>query len=129
MLNRSLAVAIIVSSVAVACAPVQPYEVVPAYDPSLITLADIQANESGTALDVVRKVRPNFLSTRGATTLLASPALPALYIDGMRHGDISQLNQIPAKWIAEMRMYRLGNASQFGINNQSGVLAITTRRR
>ena len=129
MLNRSLAVAILVSSVAVACAPFQPYEIVPAYDPILITLADIQANESGTALDVVRKVRPNFLSTRGATTLLGSPALPVLYIDGMRHGDISQLNQIPAKWIAEMRMYRLGSASQFGINNQSGVLAITTRRR
>jgi len=129
MLNRSLAVAILVSSVAVACAPVQPYEVVVPWDPSLITLADIQANESGTALDVVRKVRPNFLTSRGATNLLPSSTLPALYIDGMRHGDISLLSQIPAKWIAEMRMYRLGNASQFGINNQSGVLAITTRRR
>jgi len=127
MLNRSLAVAILVSSVA--CAPVQPYEVVAPWDPSLITLADIEANESGTALDVVRKVRPNFLTSRGATNLLPSSTLPALYIDGMRHGDISLLSQIPAKWIAEMRMYRLGNASQFGINNQSGVLAITTRRR
>jgi hypothetical protein len=127
MLNRSLAVAILVSSVA--CAPVQPYEVVPAYEASLITLADIQANESGTALDVVRKVRPNFLTSRGATNLLPSSTLPALYIDGMRHGDISLLSQIPAKWIAEMRMYRLGNTAQFGINNQSGVLAITTRRR
>ena len=129
MLSRTFAVAVVVSSVAIACAP-PAFDPIPSRDPSRITAAEIQGFEGRTAMDLLKKVRPTFLFARGATSIFGySAEMPTIYVDGMRYGPFETLNQIPASWIAEVRMYRSGAASQFGTNNMGGVLEITTRLR
>ena len=129
MLSRSLAVAVIVSSVSMACAPLA-VDTFPIRDPSLITQAEVEGFEGRTALDLIKRVRPAFLFSRGATSVFGtSSAMPTIFVDGMRYGPYETLNQIPATWISEIRMYRSGNASQFVGENMGGVLAIRTRLR
>ena len=132
MLSRSLAVAVVVSSLSMACAPlaVDTFPPFPTRDPSVITLAEAEGFEGRTALDLIKRVRPAFLFSRGATSVFGtSSAMPTIFVDGMRYGPYETLNQIPAAWVAEIRMYRANNTSQFSGENMGGVLAIRTRLR
>lgn len=98
------------------------------YDPNVIGIDEAQSARATSAYDLVKKVRPAFLMSRGAATLLGtSSAYPTVYVDGIRYGTIAALAQIPANWIAEVRLYRTVAPAQFGSDNMSGVLAITTR--
>lgn len=100
------------------------------YDPNVISLDEAESVQATSAYDLVKKVRPAFLVSRGPTTLLGtSSAFPTVYVDGMKYGTIATLAQIPASWIAEVRLYRTVAPAQFGSDNMSGVLAIKTRLR
>ena len=101
-----------------------------AYDPNVIRIDEAQSVEASSAYELVRKLRPSFLASRGPTTILgASSAYPTVFVDGMRYGTIGSLSVIPASWISEVRLYRTAAPPQFGSDNMSGVLAITTRLR
>ena len=100
------------------------------YNADVITLAEAGSVNAGSAYDLIKKTRPNFLSYRGPATLIGtSPSMPTVYVDGMKYGTIESLRQIPVAWVAEVRMYRVSAASPFGSENTGGVLAITTHRR
>lgn len=100
------------------------------YDPNVIRIDEAQSVEAGSAYELVRKLRPSFLASRGPTTILGtSSAYPTVFVDGIRYGTIGSLAAIPASWIAEVRLYRTSAPPQFGSDNMSGVLAITTRLR
>lgn len=97
-------------------------------DPNVITFTEARSTAASTALDLIRKLRPNFLRSRGRANFVQSTvSYPTVYVDGMRYGPITSLSQIPANWIAEVRLYRTWVPSRFGSDNLSGVLAITTR--
>jgi len=99
------------------------------YDPDVITADQLNDIKAGSAYDLIRRIRPAFLSYRGPTTILGrASGMPTIYVDGMRYGSFSMLNQIPASWIAEVRLYRASTAGQFGVDNSGGVLAITTHK-
>lgn len=87
---------------------------------------------SGNAFDVVTRLRPNFLASRGPTTLgnaQSTGLYPNIYLDGIPYGDINTLRNIDASVIAEIRLYQAGEAqTKFGMGNNNGVIAITTRR-
>ena len=87
---------------------------------------------SGNAFDVVTRLRPNFLASRGPTTLgnaQRTGMYPNVYLDGIPYGDINTLRNIDSSVIAEIRLYQAGEAqTKFGMGNNGGVLAITTRR-
>jgi outer membrane cobalamin receptor len=101
-----------------------------ASDPGVITSTQLQEFKSASALDAIRKVRPNFLLSRGQTSLSGtSSPFPTVYLDGVRYGDISMLRQIPAAWIAEIRLYRTSTFAHLGADEIGGVIAITTRQR
>ena len=45
-----------------------------------------------TAYDVVKRLRPQFLQSRGPVSIAnPTPTTPVVYLDGMRYGDVSAL--------------------------------------
>ena len=98
----------------------------------VITLQEINASGmSGSAYELISRLRPSFLVSRGQTTLSGdqSVAYPNVYLDGVAFGDINTLRQIDASQIAEIRMYQSSEAqTKFGLGNSAGVIAIVTRR-
>jgi hypothetical protein len=115
--------------VAIACSHPQlgPGE---AYDPSVITEDEIVASHATNAFDVIHKLRSNFLTSRGQTSLNRSSAntYPTVYLDDQEFGPITTLSSIPAAQISEIRLYRVSEANaKYGTHNLTGVIAITTR--
>ena len=100
-------------------------------DPQLITEDEIEASRAPTAFEVIQKLRANFLSYRGETSLDRSKSqpYPTVYLDGQAYGPIGSLRNIPASQIATIRLYRSWEATtKFGSGNMGGVIAITTRQ-
>jgi len=99
-------------------------------DSARITQEEVDESHEASAYDVIVKLRPNFLMSRGSTSLRPDDSrLPAVFLDGIEHGPISSLRNIPASNIAEIRLYRSWEATtQFGTGYMSGVIAVKTRR-
>lgn len=98
----------------------------------IITQQEINAaGMSGNAFEVISRLRPNFLVSRGQTTVSGDQSLayPNVYLDGVAFGDINTLRNLDAAQIAEIRLYQAWEAqTKFGLGNSGGVIAITTRR-
>jgi hypothetical protein len=99
---------------------------------SVITQQELREAGSGTAYDVIRRLRPNFLVSRGEMTLgnaQNSSPYPNVYLDGLMYGDINSLKNIDSQQMVEVRMYQSWEAqSKFGLGNNNGVIAITTHK-
>ena len=99
---------------------------------SVITQQELAGAGAGNAYDVIRRLRPNFLVSRGEVSLGnaqgASP-YPNVYLDGLMYGDINTLKNVDAQQLVEVRMYQSWEAqTKFGLGNNSGVIAITTHK-
>jgi hypothetical protein len=145
---RAIAVAILAGSLGCASAPSGTGMSAPRSQ--IITEQEIEANATiGTAYDLISKLRPNFLSSRGATSISGgvSPVqgqlpptdasgpgprgefFPNVYLDGIKYGELSSLREIQSTQIGEVRFYQASEAERkFGPGNPAGVIAITTRR-
>jgi hypothetical protein len=102
-----------------------------AVDSQLITWEEIEASRAPTAYEAIQKLRANFLSYRGETSLdrNKSQPYPTVYVDGQEFGPLSTLRNIPASQVATIRLYRSWEATtKFGTGNMGGVIAITTRQ-
>ena len=100
-------------------------------NPQLITEDEVIASAGTTAYEVIRNLRPNFLSYRGETSLdrRTSRPYPNVYVDDQVFGPISILQSIPASDVSSIRLYRSWEAmTKFGTGNAGGVIAIITRR-
>jgi hypothetical protein len=116
--------------IAVACAHprLSPED---SYNSQVITEDQIVASRASTAYDVIHKLRANFLTNRGETSLnrTQSTPYPTVYVDDQEFGPISTLSSIPAEQISMIRLYRVSEAStKYGTHNLGGVIAITTRQ-
>lgn len=98
------------------------------YKPNLITRAEIVDSHASDALTAVRRLRGEFLSNRGRTSIsLPTPMLPVVYLDQMQLGSFDALATIPANDIAEIRLYRSWEASyKFGKDKTAGVIQVIT---
>jgi len=148
---RTLALLILAASGGCASASSSPSGAGPSGPRSqVITQKEIDRyGAGGTAYDLISKLRPNFLSSRGQTSIYGgtSPVQGELaptsgsgqgprgeyyanvYVDGANYGQISSLRNIEAALIGEIRFYSGPEAERkFGPGNSPGVIAITTRR-
>ena len=96
----------------------------------------------GSVYDLVNKLRPNFLRSRGQTSLSGgtSPVAgelpgvggefyPNVFVDDITYGDISSLRGLQPNQVGEIRFYQAAEAERkFGPGNPGGVIAITNRR-
>jgi outer membrane receptor for ferrienterochelin and colicin len=118
------------SVIALACSP-------PRLGPGMvsnsqfITEDEIEASRATNAFEVIQKLRANFLSYRGETSLnkTQSTPYPTVYLDGQEFGPINTLRNIPASQIASIQLLRSWEATtKYGTGNMGGVIAISTRR-
>jgi hypothetical protein len=96
----------------------------------VITEDEIIDSRASNAFEVIHKLRANFLTNRGETSLNSSQSnpYPTVYLDDQEFGPISSLTNIPAAQITMIRLYRVSEANaKYGSHNTSGVIAITTR--
>ena len=114
---------------AVACASHTASET-PLPDSNLITSAEIDSSHLSTAYDVIHKLRPQYLMSRGKLTLdpTVPPALPRVYVDDQFYGDATTLRGL---WTGSLESIRyLSSASaqyKYGHDNAAGVIAIITK--
>ena len=96
----------------------------------VITEDEIAAASVVTAYEAVQKLRGNFLSNRGKTTILGkSSPMPVVYLDGVRYGEIQTLRNISATQVQSIRLYRAWDAQQrYGNDVMGGVIEVTTKQ-
>jgi hypothetical protein len=114
---------------ATACAPPRS-QAAGSVDSQIITEEEVDASRAATAYEVIQKLRANFLSYRGETSLNRnqSQPFPTVYVDGMEFGQIASLRTIPASQVSSIRLYRSWEATtKFGTGKMGGVIAVTTR--
>jgi hypothetical protein len=100
-------------------------------DPLLITEEEVLASLATTAYELIRSLRPSFLSYRGETSFdrRTSRPYPNVYVDDQVFGTITILQSIPAADVSTVRLYRSSEAvTKFGTGNAGGVIAIVTRK-
>ena len=98
--------------------------------PNIITAEEIEASKAVNAYDAIKKLRGNFLSYRGRTSLnnTSSPD-PFVFVDDQAFGPISSLRNIPAIQIETIRLYRAWEAQmKFGRGLMGGAIAIATKQ-
>lgn len=96
----------------------------------LITEEEIAASTASNAYEAITKLRSNFFSSRGKTSMLGtSNSDPTVYVDEQAYGPISSLRSIPASQITMIRLYRSWEATtKYGSGNMGGVIAVTTKQ-
>ena len=99
-------------------------------DRDTITEAEIASSSAVNAYEAVQRLRGNFLSNRGKTTILGkSSALPIVYLDGVRFGEVQSLRNISASQVEAIRLYRAWEAQQkYGNDVMGGVIEVTTKQ-
>lgn len=81
------------------------------------------------ALQALKRLRPQWLSTRGQSVLLApSREAVRVYLDGMLLGNTPSLGRIPVRTVGEIRHLSAAQATlRFGGGHASGAILVTTR--
>ena len=102
----------------------------PPLNSDVISEEEIAATNATNAYEVIKRLRGNFLSFRGKTSLLGtSNADPTVYVDDQAYGPISSLKTIPAIHITSIRLYRAWEATtKYGQGNMGGVIAVSTKQ-
>ena len=102
-----------------------------AHDAQTITEREIVASNAINAYEAIQRLRSDFLTYRGETSLYLSrsKSMPTVYVDEQRYGEITVLENIPAQEVASIHLYRAWEATtKYGTGNTAGVIAVTTRR-
>ena len=98
---------------------------------SVLTAEEIEVQKAGawTAYDVIARMRPEFLRSRGASSLRNSvPATAVVYVDDMKYGGINSLKAFSAGQIWRIEYINAADATtRFGTDHLGGAILITTR--
>lgn len=108
-----------------ACAPTgQAYA---PRDSSRITALEIEQSRVSTAYELVERLRPAWLRTRGQGSILLSSPI-RVYLNGAPYGSLAALSQIRA---TEVRLLERLGASEatrrFGTDHANGAILVSTR--
>ena len=101
-------------------------------DRNIISDAEIQSVPAANLYDLIAKLRPNFLRSRGAVSLSSGSTaseFATVYMDGRPYGDIASLRSIVSTQVSEVRYYDSSAASsRFGIINGNGVIEVIIKQ-
>jgi hypothetical protein len=111
---------------ACAVAPIQHRG--PTVDHHLIAAEEIRAAGYTDAFRVVESLRPQWLRTRGPTSLSPRETVK-VYLDGSLLGGPEQLQHITTSSIASIRFFDGNEATQrWGLDHGQGAIVVSTRR-
>ena len=96
---------------------------------NLITGEDVAGSSAHTAYELVERLQPQWLTSRGNVSLTdASATIPSVFLGGVQVGDVEYLRNVLAEDVAEMRYYPPGEAgARFGMGHQRGVIVLTLK--
>jgi len=96
----------------------------------VITQEEIASSSAMNAYEAVQKLRGNFLSDRGKTTIYGrSSSKPTVFVDGIQFGEIQSLRTISTTTVHSIRLYRAYEAQQrYGNGVMGGVIEVTTKK-
>ena len=99
------------------------------HDYNRITADEIAASTAQNAYELINKMRPQYLKSRGKTTvLLDTPDRASVFMDGVLFGTPDALTTIAASQIREIRFYPATDAGiKFGSQYGAGVIDIKTK--
>ncbi len=101
-------------------------------DRNIISDAEIQSGPSSNLYDLISKLRPNFLRSRGPMSLSSGSTAneyATVYMDGRPYGDIASLRSIVSTQVSEIRYYDANSAaSKFGTINGNGVIEVIIKQ-
>lgn len=96
---------------------------------NVITRQQIVDSQVSNAHDVISRLRPTFLRSRGRTTISSgAPEYPEVYLDGQRYGEIESLKTLIVDNIKEIRFLNAADATtKYGTGHTAGIIEIVTR--
>ncbi len=96
---------------------------------NIITEQELAASNVSNAYEAVERLRPNFLRSRGPSSLRTDvTSLPTVYVGRQKYGDATALRQIPINTIALIRFYTASEATlTYGMDNPNGVIEVTLK--
>jgi hypothetical protein len=98
-------------------------------DRDVITLEQIQSVSASTAMDVIQRLRPEFVRGRGRSSVQDPTAqFPVVYVDGVRTGGLEALRSISAIDVREIRYVNSTDATtRYGTGHTGGVIEVRIR--
>jgi hypothetical protein len=93
---------------------------------NVLTAEDLQQTTENTVWDAIRRLRPQWLRTRGRTSLTGqSPDEPAVYVGGTRYGALRDLRQMQVFQVTRVRFIEPIEATTlFGTGHTGGAIMI-----
>lgn len=99
----------------------------PQEDRGVLTQAQLIEHGFANALEAVQALRPNWLQTRGASTLIASQTRVLVYLDDSRLGGIETLSSVTTPSIVTIRRIDgIAATGRWGLDHGQGVILIST---
>ena len=88
-----------------------------------------RAPDASNAYQIIQKLRPQMLRSRGPTDKAGQTTLPRVYLDNSELGDVSYLPNINASQVGEIRFFDSRVATtRWGTGHAGGVIMILTKR-
>jgi outer membrane cobalamin receptor len=95
---------------------------------NIITREEIAATSMGNMADVIQQLRPQFLRSRGRTSINLPTDQIAVYMDDVHMGTTAVLNTIGANGVQRVEFIRGPDTGfRFGLDHQAGVIHIITK--
>ena len=125
---RSSVSALVAAVLIAACHGANAWDA-PSPSRNIITRVEIEQSRANSAWDAVKKLRGNYMASRGANSLLQRVNKePTVYLDDVEYGNLGTLKQIPASAVAEIRFIEGWNAeTKYGPGHAAGVIQVYTR--
>jgi hypothetical protein len=80
------------------------------------------------AYELVRNLRPRWIGTRGADTLIGRAGEVQVYVDGVRLGSVDLLRNVPTSAINRLEWVDpVSAAGRWGFGHNHGVIAVSYR--
>jgi hypothetical protein len=95
----------------------------------VITQEDIEKSSAYTAYELVERLQPHWLTSRGNVSITDDSAtIPSVFLGGVQVGNVEYLRGVLVQDVAELRFYAPGEAAaRFGMGHQRGVIVLTLK--
>ncbi len=97
-------------------------------NPNVISRAQLDQLTTSDLYDAIRRLRPNWLTARGSTTLIGEQAQVAVYMNGSRLGGPGVLRGIDIDGVTSVEYLSPSDATnRYGTDHMAGVIVIRSR--
>ncbi len=98
------------------------------HDRMVITGEELMGTHASTVYDAIRQLRPEFLNTRGRSSIMSPAAdVPRVFVDNMEMGDIEFLKSVNPSHVARVERLSPEQATtRWGTGYIGGAILVTT---